>query len=285
MAKIVSIEEIAPAFKRYVIEAPEISRKHQAGQFVIVLISETAERIPLTIADTDPEAGTITLVVQEVGKSTMEMATMVVGDPIQVVGPLGKPTHIENFGTCVCIGGGAGIAPMLPIARALKEAGNKVVSILGGRNEDLIILRPEMIEASHEMIYTTDDGSFGMKGVVTDALKQFIDEHGKPDLVIAIGPAIMMKFVALMTKDYEIPTMVSLNTIMIDGTGMCGGCRVAVGGESKFVCVDGPEFDAHQVDFDLMMKRQRIYLEEEEVARKRFLKQHACKAVDGVEVS
>ena len=285
MAKIVSIEEIAPAFKRYVIEAPEISRKHQAGQFVIVLISETAERIPLTIADTDPEAGTITLVVQEVGKSTMEMATMVVGDPIQVVGPLGKPTHIENFGTCVCIGGGAGIAPMLPIARALKEAGNKVVSILGGRNEDLIILRPEMIEASHEMIYTTDDGSFGMKGVVTDALKQFIDEHGKPDLVIAIGPAIMMKFVALMTKDYEIPTMVSLNTIMIDGTGMCGGCRVAVGGESKFVCVDGPEFDAHLVDFDLMMKRQRIYLEEEEVARKRFLKQHACKAVDGVEVS
>jgi len=285
VAKIVSIEEIAPAFKRYVIEAPEISRKHQAGQFVIVLISESAERIPLTIADTDPEAGTITLVVQEVGKSTMEMATMVVGDPIQVVGPLGKATHIENFGTCVCIGGGAGIAPMLPIARALKEAGNKVVSILGGRNEDLIILRPEMIEASHEMIYTTDDGSFGMKGVVTDALKQFIDEHGKPDLVIAIGPAIMMKFVALMTKDYEIPTMVSLNTIMIDGTGMCGGCRVAVGGESKFVCVDGPEFDAHQVDFDLMMKRQRIYLEEEEIARKRFLKQHACKAVDGVEVS
>ena len=285
MAKIVSIEEIAPAFKRYVIEAPEISRKHQAGQFVIVLISETAERIPLTIADTDPEAGTITLVVQEVGKSTMEMATMKAGDPIQVVGPLGKPTHIENFGTCVCIGGGAGIAPMLPIARALKEAGNKVVSILGGRNEDLIILRPEMIETSHEMIYTTDDGSFGMKGVVTDALKQFIDENGKPDLVIAIGPAIMMKFVALMTKDYEIPTMVSLNTIMIDGTGMCGGCRVAVGGESKFVCVDGPEFDAHQVDFDLMMKRQRIYLEEEEIARKRFLKQHACKAVDGVEVS
>ena len=285
MAKIVSIEEIAPAFKRYVIEAPEISRKHQAGQFVIVLISETAERIPLTIADTDPEAGTITLVVQEVGKSTMEMATMKAGDPIQVVGPLGKATHIENFGTCVCIGGGAGIAPMLPIARALKAAGNRIVSILGGRNEDLIILRPEMIEASHEMIYTTDDGSFGMKGVVTDALKQFIDEHGKPDLVIAIGPAIMMKFVALMTKDYEIPTMVSLNTIMIDGTGMCGGCRVAVGGESKFVCVDGPEFDAHLVDFDLMMKRQRIYLEEEEIARKRFLKQHACKAVDGVEVS
>ena len=285
MAKIVSKEEIAPAFKRYVIEAPEIARKHQAGQFVIVLMHEHGERIPLTIADNDPEAGTITLVVQEVGKSTMEMGTMQPGDSIEVVGPLGKPTHIENFGTCVCIGGGAGIAPMLPIARALKEAGNHVVSILGGRNEGLVILRPEMEAESHEMIYTTDDGSFGMKGVVTDALKQFIDERGKPDLVIAIGPAIMMKFVALMTKDYEIPTVVSLNTIMIDGTGMCGGCRVAVGGESKFVCVDGPEFDAHQVDFDLMMKRQRIYLEEEAIAREKYLKNHACKAVEGAEVS
>ena len=285
MAKIVSIEEIAPAFKRYVVEAPEIARKHQAGQFVIVLMGEHSERIPLTIADNDPEAGTITLVVQEVGKSTMEMGTMKAGDSIQVVGPLGKATHIEKFGTCVCIGGGAGIAPMLPIARALKDAGNKIVSILGGRNEGLIILRPEMIETSDEMIYTTDDGSFGRKGVVTDALKTFIEENGKPDLVIAIGPAIMMKFVALMTKEYEIPTVVSLNTIMIDGTGMCGGCRVAVGGDSKFVCVDGPEFDAHEVDFDLMMKRQRIYLEEEEIARKKYLAQHACRATDGVEVS
>ena len=210
MAKLISIEEIAPAFKRYVVDAPEIARKHQAGQFVIVLMHEEGERIPLTIADTDPEAGTITLVVQEVGKSTLEMGTMAVGDDIQVVGPLGKATHIENFGTCVCIGGGAGIAPMLPIARALKEAGNKVVSILGGRNEELVILRPEMEEASHEMIYTTDDGSFGRKGVVTDALKTFIEDNGKPDLVIAIGPAIMMKFVSLMTKDYEIPTVCSL---------------------------------------------------------------------------
>jgi ferredoxin--NADP+ reductase len=284
VAQIVSIEEIAPAFKRYVVEAPEIARKHQAGQFVIVLMHEHGERIPLTIADNDPEAGTITLVVQEVGKSTMEMGTMSAGDPIEVVGPLGKPTHIEQFGTCVCIGGGAGIAPMLPIARALKDAGNHIVSILGGRNEGLVILRPEMEAASHEMIYTTDDGSFGMKGVVTDALKQFIEERGKPDLVIAIGPAIMMKFVALMTKEYEIPTVVSLNTIMIDGTGMCGGCRVAVGGDSKFVCVDGPEFDAHQVDFDLMMKRQRIYLEEEEIARKKY-EEHACKAMEGAEVS
>lgn len=285
MAKLISIEEIAPAFKRYVVEAPEIARKHQAGQFVIVLMHEEGERIPLTIADTDPEAGTITLVVQEVGKSTLEMGTMKAGDDLQVVGPLGKATHIENFGTCVCIGGGAGIAPMLPIARALKEAGNHVVSILGGRNEELIILRPEMIEASHDMIYTTDDGSFGRKGVVTDALKSYIEENGKPDLVIAIGPAIMMKFVSLMTKDYEIPTVVSLNTIMIDGTGMCGGCRVAVGGESKFVCVDGPEFDAHKVDFDLMMKRQGIYLKQEEIARKKYEKDHACKAMAGAEVS
>ena len=285
VAKILSIEEIAPAFKRYVIEAPEIARKHEAGQFVIILMHDHGERIPLTIADADKEAGTITLVVQEVGKSTMEMGTMKPNDPIEIVGPLGKPTHIEKFGTCVCIGGGAGIAPMLPIARALKDAGNRVVSILGGRNEQLVILRPEMEAVSHEMIYTTDDGSFGRKGVVTDALKTFIEEHGKPDLVIAIGPAIMMKFVALMTKDYEIPTVVSLNTIMIDGTGMCGGCRVAVGGESKFVCVDGPEFDAHQVDFDLMMKRQRIYLQQEEVARKRYQAQHACKAIDGAEVS
>jgi ferredoxin--NADP+ reductase len=285
VAKILSIEEIAPAFKRYVIEAPEIARKHEAGQFVIILMHDHGERIPLTIADADKEAGTITLVVQEVGKSTMEMGTMKPNDPIEIVGPLGKPTHIEKFGTCVCIGGGAGIAPMLPIARALKDAGNRVVSILGGRNEQLVILRPEMEAVSHEMIYTTDDGSFGRKGVVTDALKTFIEEHGKPDLVIAIGPAIMMKFVALMTKDYEIPTVVSLNTIMIDGTGMCGGCRVAVGGESKFVCVDGPEFDAHQVDFDLMMKRQRIYLEYEEVARKRYQEKHECKAMKGAEVS
>ncbi|MEE4271187.1 MAG: sulfide/dihydroorotate dehydrogenase-like FAD/NAD-binding protein [Thermoanaerobaculales bacterium] len=285
MAKLISIEEIAPAFKRYVVDAPEIARKHQAGQFVIVLMHEEGERIPLTIADTDPEAGTITLVVQEVGKSTLEMGTMKAGDDIQVVGPLGKATHIENFGTCVCIGGGAGIAPMLPIARALKKAGNHVVSILGGRNEELIILRPEMIEASHEMIYTTDDGSFGRKGVVTDALKDYIEEHGKPDLVIAIGPAIMMKFVSLMTKDYEIPTVVSLNTIMIDGTGMCGGCRVAVGGEAKFVCVDGPEFDAHIVDWDLMMKRQGIYLEQEKIATEKYQKEHACKAMAGAEVS
>jgi len=285
VAELLKIEEIAPLFKRYLVHTPEIARKHRAGQFVIVLLHERGERIPLTIADSDSEAGTITLVVQEVGKSTMEMGTLEEGSQIEVVGPLGTATHIERLGTCVCIGGGAGIAPLLPIARALKEAGNHVVSILGGRTEDLVILRPEMEAASTEMIYTTDDGSFGRKGLVTHALETFVEERGKPETVIAIGPAIMMKAVAEMTRPLEIPTVVSLNTIMIDGTGMCGGCRVAVGGESKFVCVDGPEFDAHKVDFDLMMKRQRTYLIKEEEARKRFLALHECKALQGTEAS
>lgn len=285
MAEILQVEEIAPQFKRFLLQVPTIARKHQAGQFVIVLLHDHGERIPLTIADADPEAGTITLVVQEVGKTTMEMGTMKPGDSIEVVGPLGAPTHIENVGTCVCVGGGAGIAPMLPIARAMKDAGNHVVSILGGRTKELVIMREEMEAASHDMIYTTDDGSFGRKGLVTHALQDLIDDRGKPDIVIAIGPAIMMKAVAELTRPLSIHTVVSLNTIMIDGTGMCGGCRVAVGGESKFVCVDGPEFDAHKVDFDLMMKRQRTYLEQEAAARERWLKDHECRAVAGSEVS
>jgi ferredoxin--NADP+ reductase len=280
MAELLKIEEIAPQFKRYLVHAPRVARKHRAGQFVIVLLHDHGERIPLTIADADPEAGTITLVVQEVGKTTMEMGIMKEGDSIEVVGPLGKATHIENWGTCVCIGGGAGIAPMLPIARALRAAGNHVVSILGGRTKELIIMRPEMEAASHEVIYTTDDGSFGTKGLVTHALNELIADRGKPGVVFAIGPAIMMKAVANLTRPLAIPTIVSLNTIMIDGTGMCGGCRVAVGDESKFVCVDGPEFDAHKVDFDLMMKRQRTYLKQEAVAREKFLREtHECRAI------
>ncbi len=284
MPTLLEIKEIAPAFKQYVVEIPEIARKHQAGQFVIILLHDHGERIPLTIADSDAEAGTITLVVQEVGKSTMEMGLMSEGDQIEVVGPLGTPTHIENFGTCVCVGGGAGIAPLLPIARAMKKAGNEVISILGGRTKELVILRDEMTQASTEIIYTTDDGSFGAKGFVTNALDRLIEERGKPDIVVAIGPAIMMKAVADMTRPLEISTVVSLNTIMIDGTGMCGGCRVSVGGESKFVCVDGPEFDAHTVDFDLMMKRQATFLPEEQAARLRFLENHECKATKGAEV-
>ncbi len=284
MARIVEVTSIAPQFKRYVVEAPQVARKHRAGQFVIVLLHDHGERIPLTIADCDAAAGTITLVVQEVGKSTMEMGLLGVGAEIHVVGPLGTPTHIERLGTCVCVGGGAGIAPLLPIARALKAAGNRVVSILGGRNAELVILRKEMSATSDETILTTDDGSLGRKGLVTHALEAYIAEHGTPAQVFAIGPGVMMRAVAEMTRPLGIPTVVSLNTIMIDGTGMCGGCRVAVGGESKFVCVDGPEFDAHLVDFDLLLKRQRIYLKQEQLARERFLAQHTCQAMPVGEV-
>ena len=281
MARILEIEEIAPAFKSYIIHDPVIARRHRAGQFVIVLLHDQSERIPLTIADSDAVRGTIRLVVQEVGKTTMEMGTLDPGDHIQVVGPLGKPTHIEKYGTCVCIGGGAGIAPLLPIALALDDAGNRVVSILGGRTQELVILRREMEEVSDEILYTTDDGSFGAKGLVTHALDAYIEENGKPDLVIAIGPAVMMRAVSEQTRPLGIKTLVSLNTIMIDGTGMCGGCRVPVGGQSRFVCVDGPEFDGHEVDFDMLMKRQRIYLEQEELARRRFLEHHECRAIAG----
>ena len=278
MARILEIEEIAPAFKSYIIHEPVIARRHRAGQFVIVMLHERSERIPLTIADSDAVRGTIRLVVQEVGKTTMEMGTLRPGDSVEVTGPLGKPTHIEKYGTCVCIGGGAGIAPLLPIALALNDAGNQVVSIIGGRTQELVILRREMEEVSDEIYYTTDDGSFGAKGLVTHALAKYIDDKGKPNLVIAIGPAIMMKVVSEQTRPLGIKTMVSLNTIMIDGTGMCGGCRVRINGENRFVCVDGPEFDGHAVDFDRMMQRQRIYFEQEEQARRLFLESHQCHA-------
>jgi ferredoxin--NADP+ reductase len=281
--KIISKEEIAPKFHRFVVEAPEIARKHKPGQFVMVLPTETGERIPLTIAASDGEAGTITLVVQEVGKTTMSMALMAGGDGFRsVVGPLGTPTHIEKFGTVVCVGGGAGIAPMLPIAGGLRRAGNRVLSILGGRSQELVILRSEMEAVSDEIVYTTDDGSFGRKGLVTHALADLIASHGTPDLVVAIGPAIMMKAVAEMTRPLAIRTLASLNSIMVDGTGMCGACRIAVDGQTKFVCVDGPEFDAHKVDFDLLMKRLRMYLPEEQVAREKFLANHECRAMAGV---
>jgi ferredoxin--NADP+ reductase len=281
--KVVTKEEIAPKFHRFVVEAPEIARKHRPGQFVMVLPSEDGERIPLTIAASDPEAGTVTLVVQEVGKTTMAMALMEAGqDFVSVVGPLGTPTHIEKFGTVVCVGGGAGIAPMLPIAGGLKKAGNTVLSILGGRTQELVILREEMTAVSDEIFYTTDDGSFGRKGLVTHALADLIAQRGQPNLVVAIGPAIMMKAVAEMTRKLAIPTLASLNSIMVDGTGMCGACRVEVDGKTKFVCVDGPEFDAHKVDFDLLIKRLRMYLPEEQVARERFMAAHECRATAGV---
>ncbi len=283
MFTIIHKEEIAPKFHRFVVEAPEIARKHRPGQFVMVLADDSGERIPLTIAASDADAGTITLVVQEVGKTTMAMGLLTVGTKlVSVVGPLGTPTHIERFGTVVCIGGGAGIAPLLPIAAGLKKAGNRVLSILGGRSQELVILRAEMEAASDEIFYTTDDGSFGRKGLVTHALADLVKDRGKPDLVVAIGPAVMMKAVAEMTRPDAIPTLASLNSIMVDGTGMCGACRVAVDGQTKFVCVDGPEFDAHKVDFDLLIKRLRMYLPEEQIARERYLASHTCRATAGV---
>jgi ferredoxin/flavodoxin---NADP+ reductase len=280
--RILTKEEIAPKFHRFVIEAPEIARKHRPGQFVMLMVHEQGERIPLTIAGSDAAAGTITLVAQEVGRTTMAMGLLHAGEGMaSLVGPLGTPTHIERFGTVVCVGGGAGIAPLLPIAAGMKAAGNRVLSILGGRTHELLILRDEMAKASDEIYYTTDDGSFGTKGLVTHSLAALVEAQGKPDLVVAIGPAVMMRAVAEMTRKLGVRTLVSLNSIMVDGTGMCGACRVSVGGTTKFVCVDGPEFDAHEVDFELLVKRLRMFLPEEQAARERYLSEHQCRAVEG----
>ena len=259
-------------------EAPLVAQARKPGQFVIISINSLySERIPLTIADADPEKGTIRLIWQRVGKTTAELADMQVGEEIaNVVGPLGKPTHIENFGTIVCVGGGIGNAPLLPIATALKKAGNKVISILGARNKELLILEDEFAQISDELIITTDDGSYGRKALVTEPLKEVCQRDQKPDHVFAIGPAIMMKFCCQVTKQFNIPTQVSLNTIMVDGTGMCGGCRIEFDGQPKFVCVDGPEFDGHKVNFDLMIKRLEAYKEQEQKAHEQY-KQHQCK--------
>jgi glutamate synthase (NADPH/NADH) small chain len=260
MNKILEKEFISPQVFRMTVEAPDIARKRKAGQFIILRVCDEGERIPLTIADADAERGTIELVVQIVGKSTKMLSELGAGDEIcDFVGPLGRPTHIELFGHVVIIGGGVGIAPSHPIAQAMKAAGNNVISILGGRSKDLVIMEEKMRACSDRVIITTDDGSYGTKGLVTDALQQLIDEGQKIDLVVAVGPPIMMKFVCLLTKKHDLPTLVSLNTIMVDGTGMCGACRVTVGDKTKFVCVDGPEFDGHKVNFDEMMKRQRMY--------------------------
>ena len=257
MNKIVAKEHFSENVVKLVIEAPLIAKARRAGHFVIVRCGDMGERIPLTIADSDPKAGTITLVVQAVGDSTRKICALNPGDELtDVVGPLGQATHIENFGTVVCCGGGVGVAPLLPIIRALKAAGNRVVSVLAGRTKELIILEDEVRASSDEVIVMTDDGSYGHKGLVTAGVEQVIKRE-RVDRVITIGPAIMMKFVALLTKKYEIPTEASLNAIMVDGTGMCGACRVSVGGKTRFVCVEGPEFDAHQVDFDELMMRLR----------------------------
>jgi len=273
-------EVLAEKVNRYVVCSPAIARRRKAGQFVIVRMDEDGERIPLTIADADPEKGTITLVVQEVGKTTRRMTYLEPGEKIiDVVGPLGAPTHLERFGTVVTVGGGIGIAPVHPIAQAMREAGNRVISILGARTQSLLIMEEEMQAASDEVRICTDDGSYGTHGLVTDVLAQIIEEQGKPDLVVAVGPVIMMKFVCKLTREHDIPTVVSLNPVMVDGTGMCGGCRVSVGGQSRFACVHGPEFDGHQVDFDELMQRQAFYKEQEREAYARYLEE--CKALDG----
>ena len=270
MNKIVKKEQFSEKVFKLVVEAPLIAKARRAGHFVIVRVGEKGERIPLTIASSDPEKGTITLVIQTVGASTTKLCALNEGDYItDVVGPLGRATHIENFGTVVCAGGGVGVAPMLPIIQALKAAGNRVVSVLAGRSKDLIILEDEVRKSSDDVIIMTDDGSYGQKGVVTVGIEQVILRE-KVDKVFAIGPAIMMKFCCLLTKKYEIPTDVSLNTIMVDGTGMCGACRISVGGKTKFVCVDGPEFDGHQVDFDEMLRRAGAFKAEEVEAFEAF---------------
>lgn len=267
MNKIVSRENLSERVVKFVIEAPRIAKSRKAGHFVIVRVGEKGERIPLTIADSDVDAGTITLVVQNVGRSSSKLCELREGDYVtDVVGPLGQATKIKKYGTVICAGGGVGVAPLFPIVQAMHKAGNRVIVVLAARNKDLIILEKEMRANSDEVVIMTDDGSSGKKGLVTAGIEEVLQrEH--VDLCVTIGPAIMMKFVAELTKKYEVPTFASLNTIMVDGTGMCGACRITVDGQTKFVCVDGPEFDAHKVDFDEMLKRMNAFRDQELINR------------------
>lgn len=265
MYEILDKKVLSETVKLMKIKAPLVAKKAVAGQFIILRIDEKGERIPLTIADYDRKKGTITVIFMEVGKTTKQLGTLNVGDSIlNFAGPLGQPSEIEKYGTVVCIGGGVGIAPLYPIIRELKHAGNYIISILGARNEKLLMLEKEIDGFSDELHICTDDGSKGTKGFVSDILQKLIDDKKKIDIVWAIGPVIMMKVVANLTKKYDIKTIVSLNPIMVDGTGMCGGCRVSIGGETKFACVDGPEFDGHKVDFNNLMLRNRRFICEEE---------------------
>jgi NAD(P)H-flavin reductase len=271
--KILARQDLTPVVHLFKIDAPEVAQKAQPGQFVVVRIDEKGERIPLTFADWDAKEGTVTIIFMEVGATTCRLARLNSGDSIMnFVGPLGIPTHIEKFGTVVCIAGGVGVAPITPIARQLKTAGNKVVSIMGARNQVLLFWEEKLRNSSDQLTVTTDDGSYGRKGLVTEPLKEMLTSGEKIDRVIAIGPSIMMKYCALTTQPFGIKTIVSLNPIMVDGTGMCGCCRVSVGGATRFACVDGPDFDGHQVDWDLLMTRSRGYSEEE----KRSLEQWQC---------
>ena len=263
MYRILFREDLTPDIHLFKVEAPQIARKAQPGQFVIVRSEERGERIPLTMADWDEKEGSVTIVFMEVGTTTRKLALLNAGDSIlDFVGPLGRPTEIGRFGTVVCVAGGVGVAPMFPVARALKARGNRIISILGARSQELLFWEDYLRSVSHELTVTTDDGSYGRKGVVTEPLKELL-ETVEVNRVLAIGPAIMMKFCSLTTKPFNVKTVVSLNPIMVDGTGMCGCCRVLVGGETKFACVDGPDFDGHEVDWDLLMNRQHSYLDEE----------------------
>jgi ferredoxin--NADP+ reductase len=272
MFKILKKEEWSPSVFAMEIEAPRVAKKAKAGQFIVLRVDEKGERIPLTIADFNRETGAVLIVFQVIGASTMKLAALDAGDSIvDFVGPLGQPSEIEKFGTVVVVGGGIGVAPTYPIARAMKEAGNKVIAIMGAKTKDILIMEEEMKAVTDEVVVTTDDGSYGMKGFVTNAVQALVDRGEKIDQITAIGPVIMMKSVADATRSLGIRTIVSLNPIMVDGTGMCGGCRVQVGDETKFACVDGPEFDGHLVDFKGLMSRQRMYrdLESQE-------KDHVC---------
>lgn len=267
MNRILARRQLSAEVWRYEIEAPDVARERKAGQFVIVQVdADYAERVPLTIADADPARGSVSLIFQTVGASTHALSEKEVGDSILLLGPLGNPTHVEKFGRAVCVGGGIGTAPLHPIAQALKAEGNRLTIIQGARSAELLVLREEMAALADEHIVVTDDGSAGRKALVTEPLKELCAGEAPPDIVVAIGPPIMMKFCAETTRPFGVRTLVSLNTIMIDGTGMCGGCRVSVGGETKFVCVDGPEFDGHLVDWDQMMARLRAYKGQEEAA-------------------
>ena len=278
MYKILKKMELAPKIKLVEISAPEVTRKANAGQFVILRIDETAERIPLTLVDWEPKKGTITLIFLEVGLSTLKLGALEVGDEIlNVAGPLGNPSEIKHYGSVAAVSGGVGTAAVYPISKALKEAGNRVVSIIGARTEELLILEDEMKSCSDEVYISTDDGSKGHKGFVSDVLKMLIEKGHHFDIVYAIGPTLMMRATANVTRPYSIKTIVSLNPIMMDGMGMCGACRVTVGGETKFACVDGPEFDGHLVDFDELLKRQRVYLAEEKQAVEHYEKSEEIK--------
>ncbi|HII01055.1 TPA: sulfide/dihydroorotate dehydrogenase-like FAD/NAD-binding protein [Methanosarcinaceae archaeon] len=274
--KILEKEEIAPSVHRTVIDAPDVAKAAKAGQFIILKIDEEGERIPLTIADFDPEKGTVTVIFQEMGKTTKQLGKLSAGDSLEdFVGPLGTPADIRKLGTVILVGGGVGVAPIYPQAKAYKEAGNRVLTIIGARNKDLLILEAEMQEASSELFIATDDGSKGHHGFVTEIMKNILDSDEPVARVVIIGPPIMMKVGAGMAAPYDVEILVSLNSIMVDGTGMCGGCRVTVGGETKFTCVDGPEFDARQVDFGELMNRLSMYRDDEAKATEEY--EHKCR--------